>query len=135
MLFTLVIHAAPHSLLGSTAYNAYQFAQCLLQEGHSIHRLFFYGEGVHNLNAQAITPQGEFDLPAAWQALITQYQLDSVVCIAAALRRGVLDDNEQRRHQTAQRALANNLLDGSELSGLGQLIDATAHSDRTITFA
>lgn len=135
MLFTLVIHTAPLSLYGGTAYSAYQFARALLQEGHSIHRLFFYGEGVHNLNAQAITPQGEFDLPNAWQALIKEHHIDSVVCIAAAVRRGLLDEKEKNRHQTRERALSNNLLQGSELSGLGQLIEATSQSDRTITFA
>mgnify|MGYP000495333734 CR=1 FL=1 len=135
MLFTLVIHAAPHSLLGGTAYNAFQFAQTLLQEGHSIYRLFFYGEGVNNLNAQTITPQGEFNLPGAWQALINEHNIDSVVCIAAALRRGLLDEKEKARHQTQERILASNLLKGSELSGLGQLIEATSKSDRTITFA
>lgn len=135
MLFTLVIHTAPLSLYGGTAYSAYQFAQALLQEGHSIHRLFFYGEGVHNLNAQAITPQGEFDLPNAWQALIKEHHIDSVVCIAAAVRRGLLDEKEKKRHQTHERVLSNNLLQGSELSGLGQLIEATSQSDRTITFA
>ena len=96
MLFTLVIHTAPLSLYGGTAYSAYQFARALLQEGHSIHRLFFYGEGVHNLNAQAITPQGEFDLPTAWQALIKEHHIDSVVCIAAAVRRGLLDEKEKK---------------------------------------
>ena len=130
MLYTLVINSAPHSLHGTTSYNALRFAQALLAAGHQIHRLFFYGEGVLNLNAQAITPQGEFDLCHAWAEFIEGNTLDSVVCIAAAARRGVLNDSEAKRHQKP----AANLLGNSDLSGLGQLIEASPVSDRVITF-
>ncbi|HEY7772442.1 MAG TPA: sulfurtransferase complex subunit TusD [Marinagarivorans sp.] len=130
MLYSIVINSAPHSLHGGTSYNALQFARALLRNNHRIHRLFFYGEGVYNLNAQAITPQGEFDLAAAWQHFIDDNSIDGVVCIAAAARRGILDDGEAKRHGKA----AATLLGASELSGLGQLIEATAVSDRVITF-
>lgn len=130
MIFTIVINGAPYSSANSTSFQALNFTRALLSAGHTIHRLFFYGDGVYNLNAQAITPQGEFDLPAAWADLINEYQLDSVVCIAAAARRGILDESEAKRHQKP----APNLLAGSELSGLGQLIEATTTSDRVITF-
>lgn len=135
MIFTLVIHTAPHSLTGNTAFNAFKFAQALYDEGHSIHRLFFYGEGVHNQNRQPVTPQGEHNLPDAWQSLIKKHRIDSVVCIAAGLRRGVLDQSEAKRHSTEHQQRTANLLEGSELSGLGQLIEATTKSDRTLTFA
>lgn len=130
MLFSLVINSGPHSLHGGTSYNALQYAQALVRNQHKIHRLFFYGDGVYNLNAQAISPQGEFDLAAAWSTFINENNIDSVVCIAAAARRGVLDENESKRHNKA----APNLLGNSELSGLGQLIEAAATSDRVITF-
>lgn len=130
MIFTIVINGAPYSGANSTSFQALKFAKALLVAGHTIHRLFFYGDGVQSLNAQAITPQGEFDLPTAWTDLINEYQLDSVVCIAAAARRGILDESEAKRHQKP----APNLMAGSELSGLGQLIEATTASDRVITF-
>ena len=130
MLFSIVINSGPHSLHGGTSYNALQFAQTLIRNKHNIHRLFFYGEGVYNLNAQAVTPQGEFNLPEAWSAFIRENNIDSVVCIAAAARRGVLDQGECKRHNKS----APNLLGDSELSGLGQLIEAAATSDRIITF-
>ena len=130
MLFSLVINSGPHSLHGGTSYNALQFAQALIRNKHRIHRLFFYGEGVYSLNAQAITPQGEFNLPKAWSELIEDNSIDSVVCIAAAARRGVLDQDECKRHNKS----SPNLLGNSELSGLGQLIEAAASSDRVVTF-
>lgn len=130
MIFTIIINGAPYSGANSTSFQALNFTKALLSAEHTIHRLFFYGDGVYNLNAHAITPQGEFDLPSAWSELIKQYRLDSVVCIAAAARRGILDESEAKRHQKP----AANLLEGSELSGLGQLIEATTASDRVITF-
>lgn len=130
MIFTLIINSAPYSNANSSSYQALQFAKALVQAGNSIHRLFFYGDGVYNLNAQAVTPQGEFDLTAAWVDFIREHQLESVVCIAAAARRGILDDSEAKRQQKN----AATLLEGSTLAGLGQLIEATTVSDRVITF-
>ncbi|MDZ7924818.1 MAG: sulfurtransferase complex subunit TusD [Marinagarivorans sp.] len=129
MLFTLVINTAPISLHNGQAHSALLFAKTLIAQKHSIHRLFFYGEGIQNLNAQALPPQGEADLCQQWQAFINAHQLDAVVCIAAAIRRGVFDTTEANRHQRSA-ALA----EGVSLSGLGQLIEATTTSDRTITF-
>ena len=130
MLFTLVINTAPQSLHGGTAYNALRFAQALITQGHSIYRLFFYSEGVLNLSSHAIAPQDEINLCTQWQPFIQTHNIDCVVCIAAAVRRGLLDNNEAKRHNHPFGTLAPN----ATLSGLGQPIEATARSDRTITF-
>ena len=53
-----------------------------------------------------------------------------MVCIAAALRRGVVDQTEADRYQLP----GSNLRDGYELSGLGQLVDAALTADRVVTF-
>jgi Uncharacterized conserved protein involved in intracellular sulfur reduction len=53
-----------------------------------------------------------------------------VVCIAAALRRGVLDDAEASRYQRP----AVNLPKPWELSGLGQLHEAAQTADRLVCF-
>jgi len=128
MIFSLLVYAAPHSRQASES--AYRFTVAALSAGHRIHRVFFYGDGVHNGTALAAPPQDECDLPARWQALAEAHDLDLVVCIAAAVRRGVLDANEARRYEKP----GHNLRDGFELSGLGQLAEAAIHSDRLITF-
>ena len=99
-------------------------------QGHSIERLFFYQDGVHNATQLAQLPQGEFDLPSVWQQFVQQHQLDAVVCIAAALRRGVVNEAEASRYNLAAASLAQ----GYELSGLGQLVDAAVTADRLVTF-
>ena len=128
MKFTIAIHTAPTSQQGS--YSALRFAQAALAAGHEIYRLFFYADGVHNATALTVAPQDEFDIPDAWQQLIQENQLDAVVCIAAALKRGVVDGTEAARYTKP----AHNLHPSFELSGLGQLLDAAVHSDRVITF-
>ncbi len=52
------------------------------------------------------------------------------MCIAAALRRGVLDQAEAQRYQRD----AVNLAEGYQLSGLGQLHDGLQQADRFISF-
>ncbi len=106
------------------------FAQAVLAGGHEIVRLFFYQEGVHSASANVVTPQDEQDISAQWRAFVTQHQLDGVVCIAAALRRGVLNEEEARRYERP----AANLPAPWELSGLGQLHDAVQSADRLICF-
>ncbi|MCY1175138.1 putative sulfurtransferase DsrE [compost metagenome] len=59
-----------------------------------------------------------------------KHQLDGVVCIAAALRRGVLNPEEARRYERP----AANLAEGWELSGLGQLHEAAQMADRLVSF-
>ncbi|GAB0151600.1 MULTISPECIES: sulfurtransferase complex subunit TusD [Marinobacterium] len=128
MKFTLVIHSAPYQ--SASADTALRFARALLASGHELYRVFFYRDGVHNASALASPPRDEQSVPLAWQLLAQEHQLDLVVCIAAAVRRGVLDENEAKRYEKP----AANLAPGFELSGLGQLSEALIQSDRVITF-
>ncbi len=128
MIFSISIHAAPYS--SQASYSAYQFAKSLLAQGHQLYRVFFYQDGVHNATKLAAPPQDEIDLYAAWQTLAKEYEIDLVVCIAAALKRGLINEEEAQRYQKK----AHNLADEFSLSGLGQLVDAAVNSDRLITF-
>ncbi|GAA0685822.1 sulfurtransferase complex subunit TusD [Marinobacterium maritimum] len=128
MIYTLVVHSAPYQ--SASAGTALRFARAVLAAGHSIHRVFFYRDGVHNASALVSPPRDEQNIPAQWQQLAQEHDLDMVVCIAAAVRRGVLDAAEAKRYEKAN----HNLADGFELSGLGQLIEAGLQSDRVITF-
>lgn len=128
MKFSLLVLAAPYATQGS--YSAYRFAQAVIASGHEIHRVFFYQDGIHASTYLATPPQDEFNLYQAWQALQEKHSLDFVTCIAAAARRGLIDAAESKRHSKTQ----HNLAPGFELSGLGQLIEAQAVSDRLVTF-
>lgn len=128
MIFSLAIYSAPHTSQASDS--AYRFAETLLSEGHSLYRVFFYQDGVYNSNNLLTLPQDETDISSGWQQLSAKYQIDMVVCIAAALKRGILNQEEAERYEKP----AHNLRDGFAISGLGQLVDAALMSDRVITF-
>mgnify|MGYP003386271969 CR=1 FL=1 len=128
MNFALLILGPPYSTQASAS--ALRFARAALAGGHGIYRLFFYHDGVHNASALVSTTQDENNLPQQWSELIEQHQIDSVVCIAAATRRGVLNEQEAKRLGKA----GSNLSADHEVSGLGQLVDASLNADRVITF-
>ncbi|CAI0802913.1 MULTISPECIES: sulfurtransferase complex subunit TusD [Serratia] len=112
------------------ASSAWQFAQALLAAGHRITSVFFYREGVLNANQLTSPASDEFDLVRAWVALAQQHGVELNVCVAAALRRGVTDEQE-----AAQLALvAANLQPGFTLSGLGSLAEAALSNDRLVQF-
>lgn len=106
------------------------FAQAALAGGHEIVRLFFYQDGVYSASTNIVAPQDEQDIARQWREFVSEHQLDGVVCIAAALRRGVLNAEEATRYQRS----AVNLEAPWALSGLGQLHDAAQAADRLICF-
>lgn len=128
MKFSLAIYAAPFS--SQASQTALSFARELLRQGHDIYRVFFYQDGVISGNRLATPPQDEQDLIAEWRGLAHEQSLDVVVCIAAALRRGILNQEEAERYE---RDVAN-LAPEFSLSGLGQWVDAAVNADRVVTF-
>lgn len=127
MNFTIAIYSAPQS---AASRRALRFTEALLATGHTIERLFFYQQGIYNAVTSIVTPQDELDIHKAWQVLIENYQLDAVVCIAAALRRGQLDETEAKRYHKP----AISITSPWQLSGLGQLHEAIQQSERFVCF-
>ena len=109
---------------------AYQFAKAALAAGHEIFRIFFYHDGVNNATRLAVPPQDDRNISAQWSELAKENDLDMVVCIAAAQRRGIMDPDEAKR----QGLDADNIAEGFRISGLGQLIEAGIESDRLVVF-
>jgi tRNA 2-thiouridine synthesizing protein D len=110
--------------------SAYQFTKAALAKGHEIFRVFFYHDGVNNATRLTIPPQDDRNIVAQWSELAKENNLDMVVCIAAAQRRGIMDEDEAKR----QGLDANNIAEGFRISGLGQLIEAGIESDRLVVF-
>ena len=127
MKFAIALYSAAHA---PSSRRALRLAEAVLAGGHEIVRLFFYQDGVYSASCNIVTPQDEPDLAQQWAAFVSEHQLDGVVCIAAALRRGVLNEAEATRYQRS----AVNLTAPWDLSGLGQLHDAIQAADRLICF-
>lgn len=128
MKFAIQINEGPYTHQASDS--AYQFAKAALEKGHEIFRVFFYNDGVNNGTRYAVPPQDDRNLQVLWSELAEKHDLDLVVCVAAAQRRGIIDKDEQRRHGKD----GNNIAPGFRISGLGQLVEAGIQSDRLMVF-
>lgn len=128
MKLAVLVNEGPYT--HQAADTAYQFTKAALEKGHEIFRVFFYHDGVNNATRLMVPPQDDRHVQKRWTELAAKYKLDMVVCIAAAQRRGLLDENEAKR----QGKDANNIAPGFRISGLGQLIEAGIQADRLVTF-
>ena len=128
MKFALIVHGSPFA--AQSSLSALNFAQAALAAGHSIHRVFFYHDGVRTADALAVIPQEETSVRDQWVALHENHQVELAVCIAAALKRGILNADEQARYQ----APAASVHPAVDVVGLGQLTEATMAADRVVTF-
>jgi tRNA 2-thiouridine synthesizing protein D len=128
MKFGILVNEGPYQHQASDS--AYLFAKAAIEKGHEIFRVFFYHDGVNNGTRQAVPPQDDRNITQRWSELAKAHNIDLVVCVAAALRRGLLDENEAKRHGKD----ANNIADGFRISGLGQLVEAGIQSDRLVVF-
>ena len=128
MKFALQINEGPYQ--HQAADTAYWFAKAALEKGHEVFRVFFYHDGVNNATRLTTPPQDDRHIVNRWAALAEQYSLDLVVCVAAAQRRGIVDEGEASRNGKD----ATNLHPGFRISGLGQLVEAAIQADRLVVF-
>ena len=107
------------SPVGGIFRHVRDLADSQIAAGHEVMRVFFYHDGVYNATRLTEPPQDDRHIVNRWSALKEQHGVDLVVCVAAALRRGIKDEV---------------LAPGFRISGLGQLVDAGIKADRTVTF-
>ena len=128
MKFGISVHEGPYTHQASDT--AYMFCKAALEAGHEIFRVFFYHDGVNNGTNYASPPQDDRHVMNRWSELAKEHDLDLVICVAAAQRRGIVDEGEQQRNGKE----GKNIADGFRISGLGQLIEAGIEADRTVVF-
>jgi len=128
MKYGIMVSEGPYT--HEAADTAYNFTKAVLEKGHEVFRVFFYHDGVNVGTRLSVPPQDDRNITAKWIELAEQYDLDLVVCVAAAQRRGLLDDDEAKRHGKD----ASNIAPKFRISGLGQLIEAGIQSERLVVF-
>jgi len=117
MKFGILINEGPFTHQASDS--AYRFTVAALAKGHEIYRVFFYKDGVNNANKLSEPQTDDRNLVSLWSELSQENDIDLVVCVAAALRRGIKEDIVK---------------DGFRISGLGQLVEAGIQADRLVVF-
>lgn len=116
MRYVLAVKSSVYGSQG--AFLAYQLAEALLQRGHHISQIFFFQNGVSNGNMWVDPASDEINLVEKWQKLAETHRLPLHLCISAAQRRGIVEQN-----------LAN----GFTLAGLGEFSQAVLTADRLLT--
>jgi tRNA 2-thiouridine synthesizing protein D len=117
MKFGIMVNEGPYTHQATDT--AYLFAKAAIEKGHEVPRVFFYHDGVNNSTKLTEPPQDDRHIVNRWSKLAEEHKIDLVVCVAAAMRRGINDDN---------------LAPGFRISGLGQLVEAGIQADRLVVF-
>ena len=117
MDFGILVNEGPFT--HQAADTAYHFAKAALAKGHKVSRVFFYHDGVNNSTKLSEPQSDDRNLIQLWSALAEEHGVELIVCVAAALRRGIKDEI---------------LAPGFQISGLGQLIEAGIDADRLVVF-
>jgi len=117
MKFGIIVNEGPYQHQASDS--AYLFCKAAIAKGHEVWRVFFYHDGVNNASKLTEPPQDDRHIVNRWATLAEEHGVDLVVCVAAALRRGIKDEN---------------LASGFRISGLGQLVESGIQTDRTVVF-
>lgn len=128
MIFCLLVTGPAYGT--QQASSAWLFANALLEQGHRLDSIFFYREGVLNASLLNSPASDEFDLTSNWQSLQQKQGVTLNICVAAALRRGIADQEEATNLELP----VANLADGFQLSGLGALAEAALTCDRMVQF-
>ncbi len=117
MKFAVLVLEGPYQHQASDS--AFHFTEAALKKGHEITGIFFYNDGVNNTNKEMTPPQDDRHISKRWSDLVQQHKIDTIVCIAAAKRRGITDAS---------------LIPGARISGLGQLTELGINAVRLVTF-
>ncbi len=117
MKIGLLVNEGPFTHQASDS--AYQFAKAAIEKGHQVLRVFFYYDGVNNANKLSEPQSDDRNLVKLWGEMAKEHDVDLVVCVAAAMRRGIKDEI---------------LAEGFRISGLGQLIEIGMAAERMVMF-
>ena len=128
MKFSIQVSEGPYNHEASVT--AINFVKAAVEAGHEIFRVFFYHDGVNNGTCFATPPQDDMNIQKTWSELAETHNIDLVVCVAAAQRRGIVDEGEMQRNKKD----GMNIMPGFRISGLGQLIEAGIESERLVVF-
>ncbi|ENM5891422.1 sulfurtransferase complex subunit TusD [Vibrio mimicus] len=128
LTYTLVVNGPQYGT--QSARSAYLFAKALIAKGHILKSVFFYQDGVLNGSASHVPANDEFDLLQGWQTLAQAHNVQLETCVAAALRRGVVSEQEALQHGLSSHSLATHFTQ----AGLGSLAQALLEQDRVVQF-
>lgn len=128
MNYTVLVTGSAYGT--QNASTALLFCQSLIKMRHTLNSVFFYCDGVFNANSFNKSAIDEFNLLIGWEKLNKKYKVKLYVCISAALRRGVIEDEKLSDSKIKKGNFSNFF----QLTGLVELANSIRFSDRIIQF-
>lgn len=125
--FTVVVNSGPMSLGASSALN---FAKAVVSQNHDLVQVFFYKDGVYCTSSLLTPMTDELNIQQQWVSFEQENNVPLNVCIASALRRGILTNEEAKNNNH----INYNLAKPFNLVGLGQLVKNFDSSHQIIQF-
>lgn len=113
----VVVTTPPHSNLSVTAID---YIESALKQGVELVGVFFYQDGVMHANTNIQIASDEFQPMELWKKLNETFNLPLYLCITAAEKRGVSDENIHNIHPIFT------------VSGLGELVELSSKADRMV---
>lgn len=129
MHYALLITGSPYQT--KACHSALKFLKAaLLNPENTLDGVFFYEEAVLIGNALSQPPRDEIDLRKEWAELAKTHSIPLYLCIAASVRRGIINKTESQRYELSQHSLS----EGFQLEGLGTLIELMSTTSKIIQF-
>lgn len=126
--YSILITSSPFE--GDTALRALAFIQGVIDNGDVVNNVFFYSEGVHHCNSLMLKTGDELFAYDGWKALAADHNVNLMVCITAAVKRGIVSEMEAKENGIAQA----NLTAPFEQAGLGEFFAALHNCNRLVQF-
>lgn len=126
--YSLLITSAPSCT--ETSIAAQQFASALSGQGHVLSNVFFYSEGIHHTNCLAMPPSDEYQFYTNWCDIQQSTGCVLLVCITAAVKRGVVSSTEAGELSLP----ASNLHPPFIQAGLGEFFTALHQCQHLVQF-
>jgi tRNA 2-thiouridine synthesizing protein D len=133
---SVVITTPPSSYLTITAID---YINAAIKAGVNVVGVFFYQDGVLNASANISIPNDEYQTHKQWEVLCKEHNIDLHVCITACEKRGLSDDINNNIGNDIESEINNdlantNISENFTVSGLGELVELTAKSERMVQF-
>ena len=126
--YSILITHPPSDVTQTIA--AQQFSDQICQQGHTLNNVFFYGDGIHHANALSLAPSDEHAVYAHWCEVQRTTNCELLVCITAAVKRGVVSAEEAAKAEEDM----FNLRPPFTQAGLGEFFSALHECEKLVQF-
>jgi tRNA 2-thiouridine synthesizing protein D len=126
--FLIMVHSTNYA--NQSSRSALKYAEAVINRGHTLKAIFFYQEGIYHANNLSLIPTDELNTSDGFKTLNTNHTTPLLLCVTAAQKRGVIDEDQAKLESLAH----FNLADGFTIAGLAEMASIAAQADYVVQF-